>query len=1029
MRNMFILLNFLILVSITVTACSGAVTPSPEEASKVPEPISTAAKSQEEPLYLNLVWHQHQPLYYKDDDGVYTRPWVRVHATKDYYDMAAMLVNYPDVKVTFNLTPVLIRQLDDFVNNGAKDKYWVLSEKPAEDLTPEDKDFLMRRFFDANWDHVIRVNPGYKYLLDKRGGTTDEEIAAAIANFTEQDFRDLQIWFNLAWIDPDELAKEPLKSLVEKDRGFSEEDKTVLFDEVRRIMAEVLEVHRKLQDSGQVEIITTPYAHPILPLIYDTNLALVGNPSAEMPERFSYPNDAIVHLNKSVEVYEDHFGKKPNGLWPGEGAVAEEIVPLVSKAGYKWMATGEPVLAQSLGIGSFTRDSKETVKEADDLYRPYYVQGKTGDKVAVFFRDWTLSDKVGFTYSGTPGSVAAKDLMNRLENIKAELESQGAEGPHIVSIILDGENAWENYDNDGKEFLNSLYQELSDSDSIQTITPTEYLAKFPEQRELETLFPGAWFSANYDTWIGESEEKTAWNYLAQTRNDLAKYDIKKTRSTTPEALALALDYMYLAEGSDWFWWYGSDQNSGNDSYFDEGFRALLAKVYESLGEPVPSFVNVPIIPKLPAQAEQNVQGFTTPVIDGKDGANEWSTAAVYTSGAQAGTNLAYTYDAKNLYLRLLLNQPLAQDSQIGFYFTVPRSTESYPFSLTAGEEEPSQLGIAASQAFIWKGGKELDGFIAGKTGWDGGSAAGEASISSTVFEASIPWSAFGELEAGDDLRLITAIQPANTLLPAQGPAQIVLPDLGTATTILEVNDPAGDDHGPGSYTYPTDGVFKEKAFDLKTFSVAYDDKNMVFKFAFNGPVPNPWGSGNNLSIQTLDVYVDKDPGSGTGARLLLPGRNVALEEENGWEYAVWAEGWTPQLVAPDPDSLEPKQVIGVDFKIIVDPANSTVTLRIPRSAFGEGTPEQWGYAAAVLGQEGYPSTGVWRVRDVNQSSEQWKFGGAPDDANHTRIIDLAWPEGETPAQEDMLSDYSSSSADPGTLTADDYAQIKLLLVK
>ncbi len=1024
------LVNIFLLLAITVTACTGAVTPFPEVGTPIPAEIPTdSIEVTEEPLYLNLIWHQHQPLYYKDENGVYTRPWVRVHATKDYYDMAAMLTHYPDVKVTFNLTPVLIRQLDDFVNNGAKDKYWVLAEKPAEELTTEDKDFIMRRFFDANWDHVIRVRPGYKALLDKRAGTTDEEITAAIENFSEQDFRDLQIWFNLAWIDPDELAKEPLKALIEKDRGFSEEDKTVLFDEVRRIMAEVLEVHKQLQDSGQVEIITTPYAHPILPLLYDFSLALVGNPSAEMPERYSYPNDVITHLNKSVEVYEEHFGKKPNGLWPGEGAVAEEIVPLVSKAGYKWMATGEPVLAQSLGIGSFTRDSKETVQEADDLYRPYYVEGKTGDKVAVFFRDWTLSDKVGFTYSGTPGAVAAKDLMNRLENIKAELADEGAPGPHIVSIILDGENAWENYDNDGKEFLNSLYQELSKSDSIETITPTEYLTKFPDQRELKDLFPGAWFSANYDTWIGESEEKTAWNYLGQTRNDLAKYDMKKTRTTSPEALALALDYMYLAEGSDWFWWYGSDQNSGNDAYFDEGFRALLSKVYESLGEPVPSFVNVPIIPKSPAQAEQNVQGFSTPEIDGKDGANEWSSAAVYTSGAQAGTNLAYTYDAKNLYLRLLLNQPLDQGSQIGFYFSVPRSKESYPFSLTAGDEEASQLGIAASQAFLWDGGKELNSFRAGKKGWDAGSTAGKAALSPTVFEASIPWSAFGELEAGDDLRLITAIQPANTLLPAQGPAQIVLPDLGTATTILEINDPVGDDHGPGSYTYPTDGVFKEQVYDLKSFTVAYDEKNMVFKFALNGPVPNPWGSGNNLAIQTLDVYVDKDPGSGTGARMLLPGRNAALEAGNGWEYAVWAEGWTPQFVAPDPDSLEPKQVIGVDFKIIVDPANSTVTLRIPRSAFGDGDPEQWGYTAAVLGQEGFPSTGVWRVRDVDQASEQWRFGGAPDDTNHTRIIDLAWPAGETPTQEEMLSTYPSSSGDPGTLTADDYAQIKLLLVK
>jgi carbohydrate-binding DOMON domain-containing protein len=276
---------------------------------------------------------------------------------------------------------------------------------------------------------------------------------------------------------------------------------------------------------------------------------------------------------------------------------------------------------------------------------------------------------------------------------------------------------------------------------------------------------------------------------------------------------------------------------------------------------------------------------------------------------------------------------------------------------------------------------------------------------------------------------VAAILPGGELLPLQGPAQIVLPDLGTSTAILEVSDPSSDDHGPGVYTYPTDSVFKAQAFDLKTFTVAHDDKNMVFKCTFNGPIPNPWGSPNNLAIQTLDVYVDKDPGSGTGARLLLPGRNAALAQGYGWEYAIWAEGWMPQIIAPDAATLEPKQVIGVDFKIIVDPASSTVTLRVPRAVFGDGDPTQWAYAAAVLSQDGYPSTGVWRVRDVNASSEQWRFGGGPNDTNHTRVIDLAWPEGETPTQEEMLSAYNDSNAAFGQLTADDFPQIQVLVAK
>jgi len=1010
-RLKILLFHLFVLLAVVTSACGGTV---------------TMPASQQDTLYLNLMWHQHQPLYYKDENGIYTRPWVRVHATKDYYDMAATVAKYPDVHVTFNLTPVLIRQLDDFIQNGAKDQYWVLAEKPAAALTPEEKDFILRRFFDANWDHIIKVHPGYKALLDKRGGTDDEAIAHALQTFSEQDFRDLQIWFNLAWIDPDELAKEPLQTLVAKDHGFSEEDKAILFNEIRRVIGQVISIHKELQDKGQIEVTTTPYAHPILPLIYDTNLALVGNPGAEMPNRFSYPNDAIAHLKRSVEIYQQHFGQAPRGLWPGEGAVAQEIVPLVAKAGYQWMATGEPVLAQSLGIGSFTRDPKETVQEADALYRPYYVSGKNGEKVAVFFRDWTLSDKVGFTYSGMPGDKAAQDLINRLENIRTRLKEEGAQGPHIVSIILDGENAWEYYDNDGKLFLNTLYKLLSESKTIKTVTPSEYLRMFPEQKALDKLFPGAWFSPNYDTWIGEPEEKQAWNYLAQARYDLSKYDISKTRQASPDAIAQALDYMYLAEGSDWFWWYGSDQDSGQDEYFDQGFRALLARVYESLGEPVPAYVNVPIIPKKPAKAEQEVQGLSTPTIDGKSDADEWANAAHFAGGAQAsGFDLYYTFDAKNLYLRIGYTQPLPQDARLGIYIASPRGANILPFARERGES-PLVLGMAATHLFEWDG-QSLKSYQAGKSAWEGGATLGQAAQGAETFEAAIPWESLGELEAGDDLRLVVLAQPGGMLLPLQGPAQIVLPDLGTSTVILQVNDPQGDDHGPGTYTYPTDSVFKSQAFDLKSFTVSYDEKNLIFKFAFYGPIPNPWGSPNNLALQTLDVYVDKDPSAGSGGRLLLPGRNAALSQGNGWEYAIWAEGWTPQILAHDPQSGEPKQVTGVSFKIIVDPAAQTVTLRVPRTVFGEGDPTTWGYAAAVLSQEGFPSTGVWRVRDVSPSAQQWRFGGGADDTNHTRIIDLAWDG--TPSQEEILSTYPSSKADIATLKPEDFAQIPLLRAK
>ncbi|PKO02205.1 MAG: glycoside hydrolase [Chloroflexi bacterium HGW-Chloroflexi-5] len=1025
MKNAIKMFSIITILLLLISACDIA-TPSQTEGISINTVIPPIADV--DVLYVNLTWHQHQPLYYKNDDGVYTRPWVRVHATKDYYDMAAIVKNYPNVHLTYNLTPVLMKQLDDFVNNGAKDYYWVLSEKAASELSIDEKKFILTRFYDANWTNIIERFPRYKELLDLRGGTDETAILAAMDKFSEQDFRDLQIWFNLAWFDPTWLEQEPLKALVGKGKNYSEADKVILFDQVRFVMAQVIPIHKELQDAGQIQVITTPYAHPILPLIYNSDEAAVGNPSAELPERFSWPNDAIAHLRKSVEMYTELFGIAPVGLWPGEGAVSQDIIPLVAKAGYQFMQTGEPVLAESLGIGSFTRDSNETVQEADDLYRPYYVTSDKGDKVAVFFRDHALSDKIGFTYSQTPGEEAASDLMQRLENIRSQLKDQNAEGPHIVSIILDGENAWEYYPNDGVEFLNSLYAKLNESETIKTVTPSEYLSLYPEQRELDHLFSGAWFSPNYDTWIGETEETQAWNYLGKVREYLSKYDVTHKREASAEAIASAQDYMYLAEGSDWFWWYGTDQESGVDEYFDTGFRALLAKVYESLGDPVPTFVNVPIIPKRPETPEVVLSGTDSPIIDGIATSDEWDSAAIYAVGADSSApELAYTMDGKNIYIRLNFAQPLLPESRIGVYVNIPSGEENYPFSKEVEKGSEVLLGISATHLFEWDG-TDITLLIASVDGWVELEKAGKARLNNLTYEMAIPLTSMGDIAAGDDIRMTVLVQPENMILPSTGPAQIILPDLGLSTLLLEAGDPAGDDKGPGTYLYPTDTVFSAQNFDIEKFTISYDASNLIFTFKFFGAVPNPWGSGSNLSLQSLDVYIDKDPGMATGNRLMLPGRNAALSTGNGWEYAIWAEGWTPGIYTPDAVSGEPKKT-NTSFKIIVDPNAQLVTLRVPFEALGEGDPATWGYSAIVMSQDGFPSTGVWRVRDVQSTATQWKFGGAPEDTNHTRIIDMAWPELSVKSQEDYLSNYNSSTASIDSLTADDFAQIDLLFVK
>jgi alpha-amylase/alpha-mannosidase (GH57 family) len=340
-------------------------------------------------------------------------------------------------------------------------------------------------------------------------------------------------------------------------------------------------------------------------------------------------------LQTGIEIYQNHLGKAPQGMWPAEGSVAQEIVYMISKAGIQWMASDEGVLAASLGMESFTRDSKEVVTEPDVLYRPYNVQSKQGDPVAIIFRDVVISDKVGFTYSGVNGTMAAKDFIDRIHAIRSALVESGAEGPHLVSVILDGENAWEYYDNDGKEFLNSLYAGLSDDPLIKTVTPSEFLTIAPEPPKLDDLWAGSWINHDFTTWIGEEEENQAWEYLTSTREFLQLY-LSGIRQAEDEALKRALNFMYIAEGSDWFWWFGSDQSSSNDEAFDAQFRNTLKQVYVSLGAPVPDTLEVPVIPITPVAADVSASGLITVTVDGVEGEGEWDAVLVFLQKVMAG---------------------------------------------------------------------------------------------------------------------------------------------------------------------------------------------------------------------------------------------------------------------------------------------------------------------------------------------------------------------------------------------------------
>ena len=958
-------------------------------------------------LFVNLIWHQHQPLYPKNEDGVVTRPWVRVHATKDYYDMAAMVADYPDLNITFNLTPVLLLQLEDIVN-GAKDLYWVHTEVPADELTDDQKAFILARFFDIN-PRIIDRFPRYVELRDIRDAGQD---------YTTDEWRDLQLLWNLGWTDPRFLAEEPLASIVAKGREFSEDDKATVLAEHLAIVGEVVGIHTELWEAGQIEVITTPLAHPILPLIGDTDQALFGDPGALMPvNRFREINDAVDHVARGLDEAERMLGRRPVGMWPGEGSVSQLVTPIWASNGVGWVATGEHVLGETLGIGSFSRDSSGTVEQADVLYRPYAAQHARVPELPMFFRDVELADLIGFEYSGSSAGAAADDFMRRVSNIDEQLDEVGYDGLRVLTIVVDGENAWENYDNDGIDFLDALYTRLTSTDGITTATPSRLLETFPEAfAPLPDVFPASWFQPNFQTWIGEREEADAWDYLYEVRDDLRRAEDQ----VDPETYEAAFASMLFAEGSDWFWWYGSDQESGDDGYFDRAYRELLGQVYDALGQERPSFIRVPIIPDPAQDADRTPSDLVTIPIGSLDD-DAWATGGVY----EGEVPLRWAFDTENLYVRL----DGIEGRQTEVYLGVPSAELTTGLSIGAANEASAQvLGFNASHVIrIYDDGRvtipdrptappeEVDALFENGVTLDAGS-------DGTSVEFALPIEALGAVGVGDRISILAIVdeQGDNVRAPGESRGAILVPDISNVEVVFTAEDPTGDDHGPGTYTYPTDTVFQPGSYDLTNFSVGLSGDEIVFDFVVAAPVSNPWNSPTGLSIQTFDVYVDVDPGAATGARQMIDGRNAALDASHGWERALTVEGWEPALfVATGEDDVNETQPT---LTTLVFGDQGRVVVRMARDLFPDGDPATWAYAVAVMSQEGFPSAGVRRIRDVTPSAQQYRIGGGDASINGTRILDLVWPE--EGVQEQMLTPTQSiASGNLDDLTPDDFGQV------
>ena len=609
-----------------------------------------------------ILWHMHQPYYVNPLTRRAMMPWVRLHAAKGYLDMIDLVTAEPELRVTFNFSPVLVRQILELVAGEVQDEWENLSRKDAADLSDRDRRHLLENFFKINWDMLVRPVPRYAELLAKRGAAYTQSSLDSIARkFTEADFRDLQMLYNLQWTGFSAARRFPvIAELRAKGRDFTEEEKHTVLDIHHEILALVLGEYRAAADRGQIELTTTPYFHPIMPLVYDTNIARRCQPHSPLPSPFSAPEDVRAHLRLAQEQHEDVFGHRARGLWPSEGSVAPEIIPLMVEAGLEYFCSDEGNLFKSLKADPAWHNRPVDHLE---LFQGWRVHAG-GATIQALFRERPLSDFIGFDAASNEPARAVSHLIDHLNNISRVASSESA----VTPLILDGENAWEAFPDGGEKFLTTFYHALTSTPGLKTRRIGDYFDAHPAKAQISHLHSGSWIRSDFDIWIGDPEENKAWEWLKETRRFLVERAGRSDLS--PERIQQAWWEIYAAEGSDWFWWYGPDFTIDSDFLFDELFRLHLQNVYRILGVEPPAHLDVAICVATSEVGYTHPIRLLNPDVSGKTehyfdwlGAGELDLTRQQTAmfqGDRIGRKLSFGFSAEAFFLRLdLSRQPEA----------------------------------------------------------------------------------------------------------------------------------------------------------------------------------------------------------------------------------------------------------------------------------------------------------------------------------------------------------------------------------
>ena len=533
-------------------------------------------------LKVVLCWHMHQPQYSEPMGGMYQLPWTYLHAIKDYVDMAWHLENVPGAKAVVNFAPTLIEQIADydeqvssrFKGTGRlKDPLLMALDSPVQPVRAEERKKLISDCLRANDEKLIAPFPQFATLAKMAREMLEEPERFNYLN--DQFMIDIVVWYHLAWIGESVRRTDVrIQNLMKKAKQFSFHDRRQLMVVIGELLADLIPRYRRLAESGRVELSVTPYAHPIIPLMLDINSTHEAMPDSPLPEITDYPGGeerANWHMEEGLRVFEHYFGFRPKGCWPSEGAVSDDTLKLIARHGFSWTATGENVLRNSFNLSDMSDAS---------IYKPYKLPDASP---ACFFRDDGLSDLIGFTYTKWGADDAVDDFINHLLTIKSNTENDKKD--RVVSVILDGENAWEYYSYNGYYFLQALYSRLAGHPELELTTFSDALQDGVQAAELPKLVAGSWVYGSFSTWIGDPDKNRGWDLLSEAKMVFDKVMAEKEfDSETEHAL---LRQLAICEGSDWFWWFGDYNSAESVSDFERLFRLHLSNLYQMLGEEVP----------------------------------------------------------------------------------------------------------------------------------------------------------------------------------------------------------------------------------------------------------------------------------------------------------------------------------------------------------------------------------------------------------------------------------------------------------